>query len=110
MSIQNWQLLSSVQDDKMLSVTNITRTSNTIEPLSVLSIISGAGDIDTIVPPIDGYHELSLMFTEDFIFLVVGGNIILTDDVTVTAPINKIVKVVYNPVTKKYYVLGSLIQ
>lgn len=95
----NHQNLNCVQSDKNLAPTTIASAA-TIAPVHRFTILTGTVAVATITPPVTGYHELVLMFTNVApAALPVTGNI-----GAAYLPVqNKPFILFYDPVGKKYW-------
>lgn len=93
------QNLSSVQSDKQLTPPTIASAA-TIAPTTRLTFITGTVQVATITPPVTGYHELVLIFTD-----VSPGALVTTGNIkTAYTPIqNKSFSLHYDPSTGKYW-------
>lgn len=99
MSDLNHQDFSTVQSELQQQPVTIASAA-TIAPLTRLTFVTGTTDITTVTPPVSGYHELLLKFTNaappD---LLTGGNI--TRAVTTIAQ-NDYVILAYDPIAAAY--------
>lgn len=94
-----FQPLSTVQNEQMPTPVTIASTT-TIAPTTRMSMITGTVAIATVTPPVDGHHELVLVFTTTTpTTTVTTGNIINAVTPTQNVP----VLLNYNPITAKYY-------
>ena len=95
----NFQNLSTVQDSKQPRPYTIASAA-TIAPTTRMTFVSGTVQIATITPPIDGYHELILVFTNAAPGVcLTSGNIM-----TACAPVQNVpVNFYYDPNQRKYY-------
>lgn len=75
--------------------------SATIAPTTAMTFLTGTTQVATITPPLAGYHELTLCFTDNAPgALLTSGNI-----KTAYTPItNRPFKAYYDPVTAKYWI------
>jgi len=105
MSDLNFQNLSSVQSDKQPSPPTIA-SATVISPLTKLTFITGTAQVATINPPVSGYHELFLIFTNGSPgATLTNGNI----KNAVTPIQNLVVLAVYDPATALYWLVpGTL--
>jgi hypothetical protein len=73
----------------------------TVNPVTMLSFITGTVAIATITPPADGFHELVFVFTTTTpVAFTTTGNI-----KTVATPTTNVPVILYfNPIEQKYYV------
>lgn len=102
MSDLNYQNMLPVQSNQQPDPVTIA-SSATIAPTTALSIITGTAQLETITPPVSGYCEITLVFTNGApgLFLT-SGNIL-----TAYQPIqNRPVKLFYNKPTNKWYVMS----
>jgi hypothetical protein len=100
MSDLNFQQLSTVQSNQQLLPPTIAAAA-TIAPTTKLLFLSGQTQVATITPPVTGYHELTLCFTDGSpgAFLT-SGNI-----KTAYQPIqNRPIDLCYDPSSAKYWV------
>lgn len=99
MSDLNFQDLSTVQSNVQQKPVTLAAAA-TISPVTALSFVTGTTDIATIVPPVTGYHELKLMFTD-----VSPGDLLTTGNIDglTTITQNAIILMIYNPITGDYY-------
>jgi len=95
------------QSRQMNSVSTIPATL-TITPSTILTIISTAGDIQNIIPPIEGYHELNFLMGVDLIFFISGGNISIPVS-PVSLGAGYVTKLFFNPINSKYYIVNVLL-
>jgi hypothetical protein len=76
----------------------------TIAPTHIMTFITGTTQVATISPPMPGYHELTLVFTNASPgALLTSGNIQRAGQPVQNVP----VKLYYDPVSAKYWV-GSV--
>jgi len=94
--------LSSNREFGGIQVTTLI-VAATIKPSSVLVILSGTGTIINIIPPIDGFHELTFLLANDLVLFDIGGNIIFPFAGPFATVINSIIKLYFNPLNKRYY-------
>lgn len=80
---------------------NTIAAAATIAPVHAMTFITGTTQIATITPPMPGYHELTLVFTNASpgTFLT-SGNIQRAGQPVQNVP----VKLYYDPITAKYWV------
>jgi hypothetical protein len=73
----------------------------TIAPTTAMTFVTGTTQISTITPPLAGYHELTLVFTN-----AAPGAFLTTGNIQRAGqPVQNIpVKLYYDPVTAKYWV------
>lgn len=99
----NFQDISTVQNDSQQAPVTITAAA-TIAPKTFLTTISGTTAVATITPPVSGSHMLAFRFaTTDFVGFVTSGNVALASLTNSTFWTNKLVLMVYNQLTAKYY-------
>lgn len=91
--------LSSPQSKIMQSPLTLASAA-TIAPVTRLTFLTGTVSVATITPPIDGHHELVLIFTDaNPAVLATSGNI-----KTAYTPLqNKAFSLHYNPIDGKYW-------
>lgn len=91
---------SSPQSEQQVKPTTIASAAS-ISPTQKLTFITGTAQLATIVPPMDGYHELVLIFTN-----AAPGAFLTTGNLQVAyQPIqNRPVTLFYDPVSGKYWV------
>lgn len=72
-----------------------------ITPITKMSFVDAQVSLETIVPPVSGYHSLVLVFTD-----AAPGAFVTTGNlITAYQPVqNRPVTLHYDPVTEKYYV------
>lgn len=94
------QQLSTVQSDKQPSSPTIASAA-TIAPLTKLTFLTGTVTVATITPPVSGYCELTLCFTNASpgVFLTSGNIQIAYQPVQ-----NRPVDLCYDPVSAKWWV------
>lgn len=94
------QNLSVVQSDKQPNPPTIASAA-TIAPTTRFTFISAQVQLQTITPPVTGYHELVLCFTH-----AAPGAFLTTGNIlTGYQPIqNRPILLCYDPSTAKYYV------
>ena len=88
------------QSDKTPTPVTIAAAA-TIAPTTAMTFLSGTTQLATITPPLAGYHELTLCFTDNAPgALLTSGNI-----KTAYTPItNRPFKAFYDPVSAKYWI------
>ena len=93
------QNFSSVQSDKQPQPVTLASAA-TIAPTTRLTFVTGTVQVATITPPVTGYHELVLIFTDSSPgALLTSGNI-----KTAYTPLqNKSFSLHYNPIDGKYW-------
>ena len=96
----NFQKLNTVQSGVMPNPVTLTGAL-TIAPTTRLSFVTGTFGTSTITPPVTGYHELVLVFTDATpVTFVTTGNI-----KSAYLPItNRPIALHYDPATAKYWV------
>jgi len=94
----NWNDISCVQSEQQLEPLTIA-SATTIAPRTRLTFVTGTVQVATITPPVLGYHELVLIFTNGSPgALLTSGNI-----KTAYTPLqNKSFSLHYNPIDGKY--------
>lgn len=94
-----FQNFSSIQSDKQPSPPTIAAAA-TIAPTTKLTFVTGTTQVATITPPVSGYHELALVFTNGS-----PGAMLTTGNIQRAAqPVQNVpVILYYDPSTKKYY-------
>lgn len=95
-----FQQLSTVQSDKQPSPPTIASAA-TIAPTTKMTFVTGTVTIATVTPPVTGYHELTLCFTNAApgVFLTTGNLQIAYQPIQ-----NRPIDLCYDPATKKYWV------
>ena len=96
----NFQKLSTVQSDKNPNPTTLASAA-TIAPTTKLTFVTGTVTIATVTPPVTGYHELTLCFTDGApgVFLTTGNL------KTAYQPVqNRPITLYYDPPSAKYWV------
>jgi len=95
----NWNDISCVQSEQQLEPLTIA-SATTIAPRTRLTFVTGTVQVATITPPVLGYHELVLIFTNGSPgALLTSGNI-----KTAYTPLqNKSFSLHYNPIDGKYW-------
>lgn len=80
---------------------NTIASAATVAPVHAMTFITGTTQVATITPPMPGYHELTLVFTDN-----VPGALLTSGNIkTAYTPItNRPFKVFYDPNTAKYWV------
>lgn len=95
---QNFSTVQSKLQPKPVTLASAA----SISPVGRLTILTGTTDVATVVPPIEGHHELILVFTNanpgD---LLTTGNLILGLTTVLT---NCPVALQYDPNQAKYYI------
>jgi hypothetical protein len=94
-----FQNLSTVQSNLQPTPTTLASAA-TVSPSTRLTIVTGTTAIATIVPPVSGYHELAMVFTNaaPAAFLTTG-NVL-----TAVAPVTNVPsEFFFNPLTGKYF-------
>jgi len=100
--------LSTNREFGGIVVTTLT-VAATIKPASVfIKLVGTAASIINIIPPIDGFHELNFLMGNDLILFDSGGNIVLPVAGTMTAGMNTVVKLTFNPLNRRYYASAML--
>lgn len=102
MSDLNFQNLSTVQSDQQpMPVTMASAT--TVAPTTFLTFFTGTAQLTTITPPVTGAHMLAFVFTN-----AAPGAFLTTGNIkSAYTPIqDRIVFLVYDPVTAKYWVMS----
>lgn len=96
---ENFQQLSCVQN-KLMQTPRTMASAATITPTTRLTFVTGTVQVATITPPIDGYHELVLIFTD-----AAPGALLTTGNIkTAYTPLqNKSFSLHYNPIDGKYW-------
>jgi hypothetical protein len=100
MSDLNHQNFNPVQSNQQPDPVTIASAA-TIAPQTALTLVTGTVQLETITPPVSGYCELTLVFTDAApgLFLTTG-NIL-----TAYQPVqNRPIKLFYNKPTNKWYV------
>lgn len=99
MSDLNHQDFGCVQSDLQPKPVTLASAA-TIAPTTRLTFVTGTVQVATITPPVTGYHELVLIFTDGSPgALLTSGNI-----KTAYSPIqNKSFSLHYNPIDGKYW-------
>ena len=99
MSDLNHQDFACVQSDKQPKPKTLASAA-TIAPTTRLTFVTGTVQVATITPPVTGYHELVLIFTDaNPGALLTSGNI-----KTAYTPLqNKSFSLHYNPLDGKYW-------
>ena len=94
-----FQDLSTVQSNVQQKPVTFAAAA-TISPVTALNFVTGTTNIATLVPPVTGYHELKLMFTD-----ASPGDLLTTGNVDglTTISQNSIILMIYNPITRGYY-------
>lgn len=102
-----YQNFMPVQNDKQPTPMRFAAdaANDTLAPTTALTVITSdnaaAKTIQTITPPVTGYHELELVGTNAAPTpLVIGGNIATA----YTLVQNRVIKLHYDPVSALYYV------
>lgn len=73
----------------------------TIAPITAMTFVTGTVQVATVTPPLGGYHELVLCFTDNAPgALLTSGNI----ETAYTPITNRPFKLYYDPSTAKYWV------
>jgi hypothetical protein len=100
MSDLNFQQFSSVQNNQQQPPTTIASAA-TIAPTQQLTFLTGTVQVATITPPVTGYHQITLCFTNASpgAFLT-SGNIQIAYQPIQNRPIT----LHYDPVSAKYWV------
>src|SRR3990167_1549832 len=95
----NWNDISCVQSEQQLEPLTIA-SATTIATRTRLTFVTGTVQVATITPPVLGYHELVLIFTNGSPgALLTSGNI-----KTAYTPLqNKSFSLHYNPIDGKYW-------
>jgi hypothetical protein len=95
----DFQNLSTVQSSLQPKPASIASAA-TVVPTTGLSIITGTTVIQTVTPPVSGYHMLAFIFTTTTpgTLSLTGGNILAN----FTPASNVPVLLFYNPITGKY--------
>ena len=95
----NWQDLSSVQSELQRAPETVASAA-TIVPTTRLTFVTGTVQVATITPPVLGYHELVLIFTNGS-----PGALLTTGNIkTAYTPLqNKSFSLHYNPIDGKYW-------
>ena len=95
-----FQDLSTVQSDKNKLPPTIAAAA-TIAPVTKMLFLTGTTQVATITPPVSGYHELTLCFTN-----AAPGAFLTTGNIQIAyQPIqNRPIDVCYDPSSKKYWV------
>jgi len=86
-------------------------SANTIRPKTRFTRITGLVEIQTIIPPVDFYHELIFLMVTASItnFFIPGGNIQFPPGVVgVGGSDFAIISMFYDPRFKNYYVTGPI--
>jgi hypothetical protein len=99
MSDLEHQNLATVQSNKQLPPATVA-SATTIAPTTRLSLVSGTIDVATVTPPVTGYHELALKFTDSS-----PGDLLTTGNVlvgTTTIVQNSVVLLFYDNAAAKY--------
>jgi hypothetical protein len=80
---------------------NTVASAATVVPVHAMTFITGTVQVATITPPMAGYHELTLCFTDN-----APGALLTTGNIkTAYTPItNRPFKMYYDPTTAKYWV------
>jgi hypothetical protein len=96
----SFQNLSTVQSDKQPLPPTIASAA-TIAPTTKLTFITGAVQVATITPPVSGYCELTLCFTN-----ASPGAFLTTGNIQIAyQPIqNRPIDLCYDPASKKWWV------
>ncbi len=100
-----FQQLSGVQSNLQPNPPTIA-SATTIAPTTKLTFLTGTTQVATITPPVSGYHELFLIFTNGS-----PGATLTTGNIknAVTPIQNLVVLCVYDPVTALYWLVpGTL--
>jgi hypothetical protein len=100
MSDLNFQKFSTVQSDKQALPPTIASAA-TIAPSSKLTFVTGTVQLATITPPVSGYCEITLCFTDN-----APGAFLTTGNIkTAYTPItNRPIDLCYDPVSAKWWV------
>lgn len=95
-----FQQLSTVQSDKQPTPPTIASAA-TIAPQTKATFLTGTVQLATITPPVSGYHELTLIFTD-----ANPGAFVTTGNIkTAYTPItNRPIDMCFDPSTGKYWV------
>lgn len=96
----DFQNFSTVQSDKQ-PFPNTVASAATLAPITKLTFVTGTVQVGVITPPVSGYHELTLCFTN-----ASPGLLLTTGNIQVAyQPIqNRPIDFCYDPLTKKYWV------
>ena len=99
MSDLNHQDFACVQSDKQPKPKTLASAA-TIAPTTRLTFVTGTVQVATITPPVTGYHELVLIFTD-----ANPGALLTTGNIkTAYTPLqNKSFSLHYNPLDGKYW-------
>lgn len=102
MSDLNFQDFSTVQNSSQQKPPTIAAAA-TVAPVSRLTFLTGTTQLATITPPVSGYHELALCFTD-----ASPGAFLTTGNIkTAYTPIqNRPIVLCYDPASAKYWVIA----
>ncbi len=80
---------------------NTMASATTVAPVHAMTFFTGTAQLETITPPMLGYHELTFVFTN-----AAPGAFVTTGNIkSAYTPIqNRPVKMFYDPITAKYWV------
>jgi hypothetical protein len=100
MSVLNFQNLSTVQSAQQPTPPTIASAA-TIAPTTKLTFVTGTTQVATITPPVDGYCEIALCFTDGS-----PGAFATTGNIkTAYQPIqNRPIDLCYDPASAKWWV------
>lgn len=95
-----WQNLLPVQSNQQPDPPTIA-SATTVAPTTRFTFLTGTAQLTTITPPVSGYHELVLCFTN-----ASPGAFLTTGNIkTAYTPIqNRPITLYYDPATAKYWV------